>query len=76
MDEPDTTLPLTAVKPVFVVRLWWEPGGEAGDAPGEWRGSVELLASGQRHFFRRLEDVGDIIARQLPTTGPPDLTVA
>ena len=53
-------------RPVFIVRLWWEADGETG----EWRGSVERLASGQRHYFRSLSDVSDIIAAQLKYIQP------
>ncbi len=64
------------VRPVFIVRFWWEPSGEAAGLAGEWRGSVERLASGQRRFFHRVEDIGAIIADQLPGApvpprGPP-----
>jgi hypothetical protein len=57
---------LTTERAVFVVRLWWETGGEVGkEHPGEWRGSVELLGSGQPHYFRNLQDVVDIMSGQL-----------
>jgi hypothetical protein len=65
MNESNAKPSVQSNRPIFIVRLWWESGAEGEDQPGEWRGSVELLASGQRQFFRRLSDIGDIIAAQL-----------
>jgi hypothetical protein len=39
----------------FLVRTWCE-SGEA-DAPAEWRGSVEHLATKQRRYFRDFADL-------------------
>ena len=61
------SFPLPSANRVFIVRLWLEAGDETSGQPGEWRGSVELLASEQRYYFRRLSDIGDIIAEQLKT---------
>lgn len=68
MTEPDP-FPNTD-RVIFIVRLWWETDGEAAEAGGEWRGSVEFLSSGQRVFFRRLADIDEIIAAQLKDLRP------
>jgi hypothetical protein len=47
----------------FVVRLWYEPGG--ADAPGQWRGSVEHVPSGQRRYFIALGDLTEFVASKL-----------
>ena len=38
----------------FIVRVWGERG-DTDDAVREWRGSVEHVQSGERAFFRHLE---------------------
>ena len=45
---------------VFVVRLWQEPR-EIEGAPPEWRGMIEHVSSGDRRYFRELEDITSII---------------
>ena len=54
-----------AGRPVFIVRFWWEPSAGSTEAQGEWRGSVELLLSGQRSYFRSLNGMSEIIQAQL-----------
>lgn len=46
----------------FVVRMWLEPGPEAG---GRWRGAVEHVGTGQRLYFASLGDLTDFIAVRL-----------
>ncbi len=74
MTESQNPSPLSG-RPVFIVRLWWEPVSQEPGSAGEWRGSVELLASNQKHYFRNLSEVNRIIAAALseilPSTGPP-----
>jgi hypothetical protein len=48
---------------IFIVRVWREPR-ESADAPVECRGVAEHLRSGQRRFFRHIDDLDDFI-RQL-----------
>ncbi len=55
--------PITRPEHLFVVRMRHEPG--AGPAPGQWRGSVEHVASGQRLYFVALGDLTDFIALHL-----------
>lgn len=38
----------------FIVRVWGERG-DGDDALREWRGSIEHVQSGERAFFRHLE---------------------
>jgi hypothetical protein len=54
----------STLRPVFIVRLWWEPDGATPGA-GEWRGSVELLGTDKRFYFRELAQVSEIIAAAL-----------
>ena len=48
---------------LFIVRLWHEPSQIA--APGQWRGSVEHAASGQRRYFIALGDLADFVVARL-----------
>ena len=43
--------PFTAKNHSFIMRLWWEDDGESG----EWRGSIEHVASNTRIYFRNFE---------------------
>jgi len=52
------------LRPVFIVRLWWEPD-DADSNHGEWRGSVELLGVDKKIYFRELSQVSEIIAAAL-----------
>jgi len=36
----------------FIVRQWWEPGGQA--YPGEWRGEIVRVEDGETLAFRDL----------------------
>ncbi len=63
MNTPSSTK--LAGRPVFVVRLWWEPGDPQSGSAGEWRGSVELSASGAKHYFHGIDEISPIIARLL-----------
>lgn len=46
----------------FTVRVWQE---DLGEGRSEWRGSVELLGTGKKHYFRGLSQVSEIIAAAL-----------
>jgi len=75
MTETQSLSELT-LRPVFIVRLWWEPD-EATSNAGEWRGSVELLGADKKFYFRELSQVGEIIAAalgEIAAKGPaPDM---
>jgi len=61
----DTQSPAqSTLRPVFLVRLWWEPDQAAPNA-GEWRGTVEMLGTDKKFYFRELSQVSEIIAAAL-----------
>jgi hypothetical protein len=45
----------------FVLRIWREHRSDP-TTPAEWRGWVDHVQSGQRHYFRAFEDIAHIIA--------------
>jgi hypothetical protein len=53
---------------LFIVRLWQEPSRAA--PPGQWRGSVEHVPTGERLYFCALADLDGFIARQMATARP------
>jgi hypothetical protein len=48
---------------LFVVRMWQEPSEVA--PPGQWRGSVEHVPSGERLYFASIEDLNTFILGQM-----------
>jgi hypothetical protein len=44
----------------FVIRLWRENRQPAHEV-GEWRGWVEHVQSGQRHYFQRVLEISRIV---------------
>ena len=48
---------------LFLVRLWCERS--QASPPGQWRGAIEHVPSGQRAYFCALGDVEGFIACQL-----------
>lgn len=56
--------PLTA-RLVFVVRVWREPYQDQAGRAGEWRGSVEMLGTGKKVYFRDISQTSQIIATML-----------
>ncbi len=44
----------------FIVRLWCEPREIKGATP-EWRGSVEIVPTGERRFVKSLTQITDVI---------------
>jgi thiosulfate/3-mercaptopyruvate sulfurtransferase len=60
---------------LFAVRLWWEP--DACGATGEWRGSVEHIATRERRYFRDLAALAEFVGgyvgwRARPPPRAPD----
>ena len=53
---------------VFIIRIWREPREIEGASP-EWRGSIEHVASGERHYLTNLCDILDYIAPHVVTMG-------
>lgn len=62
---PGSTVDGVAAHPqhLFVVRVWWEPDGE-GES-GEWRGSIEHIASREKRYFRELKSLSQFIEAHL-----------
>lgn len=50
-------------KHLFVVRMWQEPS--ATEPPGQWRGSVQHVPSGERAYFLHLTDMAEFMRSQL-----------
>jgi hypothetical protein len=53
---------------VFIIRIWCERG-DPDSALSEWRGSVEHVQSGQRAFFRHLENAIEFMQPHLQGIG-------
>jgi hypothetical protein len=45
----------------FVLRIWQE-SAEDPESPGEWRGWIEHVQSGQRHYFGHVTELSAIVA--------------
>jgi len=63
----------TRTRHTFVVRLWHEPSELA--PPGQWRGSVDHLASGDQRHFLTLRDLCDFIVLQTEREGPGPIQI-
>jgi len=48
----------------FVIRLWSEPR-DGAESTAEWRGWVQHVENGERHYFRDLTEIGHIVASHL-----------
>ncbi|MBX2997307.1 MAG: hypothetical protein KF893_02260 [Caldilineaceae bacterium] len=51
------------VQHLFIVRIWQEPSASA--PPGQWRGSMEHIPSGERFYFVSIEDLNNFILGQM-----------
>jgi hypothetical protein len=45
----------------FVIRIWSENRDDP-DCPPEWRGWIEHVQSTQRHYFRSISDISQIVS--------------
>ncbi len=54
---------------LFIVRMWQEPSEAA--PPGQWRGSVEHVSSGQRFYFSALNDLTNFFDHHLHSSYQP-----
>lgn len=52
---------------LFIVRVWQEPSQL--QPPGQWRGSVEHVPSGQRLYFASMNDLTNFMTFQLNSDG-------
>ena len=50
---------------VFIVRIWLERR-ELENAPTEWRGIIEHLASGAHRYFQHRDDISAFIQQYVP----------
>jgi hypothetical protein len=55
-------------KQVFILRFWCETR-EIEGASLEWRGVIEHLPSGQRRYFRDLDEIANFISPYLQEIG-------
>lgn len=53
---------------VFIVRIWREPREIEGAAP-EWRGVIEHVPDGKRHYLKNLAEITTFIAPYLKQMG-------
>jgi hypothetical protein len=45
----------------FIVRLWKEePSSE--ERPAQWRGQVTAIPGGERHYFRSVDEIPEILS--------------
>ena len=72
MQNPDTDMLASIEEEThsFVIRLWSEPRDEL-QSTAEWRGWVQHVQNGERHYFRNLTEIGHIVAdylKEMPET--------
>lgn len=53
---------------VFILRIWLEPR-EIEGAVQEWRGMIEHVPTGERRYFRQIEDISKLILPYLQELG-------
>jgi hypothetical protein len=51
----------------FILRFWREPS-ELSNVAVNWRGMIEHIPSGERHYFHRIEDLPKLILPYLKET--------
>lgn len=54
--------PIAPIAISFILRFWLEHREIEGEAP-VWRGVVEHVPSGERHYFERLDQLPAILAK-------------
>ncbi len=69
MDEPGIMAKFEKEAHSFLIRLWRENHLDAGS--GDWRGWIDHVQSGQRHYFQDTSEIGHIVGRYLSQI--PDL---
>jgi hypothetical protein len=53
---------------LFVVRMWRE---QAAVGQGQWRGSVDHVTSGQKHYFSNTSDLIEFVTLRLEERHTP-----
>lgn len=56
------TQPTPRSEHLFIVRMWRE---DARGGQGQWRGSVDHVASGHKHYFANTSDLVEFITLRL-----------
>jgi len=54
----------------FMVRIWRQVNGEVEGNTRGWLGEIEHLQSGQHGWFETLDEVPELIRRQVEAVGP------
>jgi hypothetical protein len=54
----------------FVLRIWRE-NRHKPDVPAEWRGWIDHVQSGNRTYFRDLDEIGRIVAGHIQEAADP-----
>jgi hypothetical protein len=49
-----------SISHAFIVRIMLEPDPKPG-IPGEWKGMIQHVVSGERRFFRELNEIPGLI---------------
>ena len=52
----------------FVIRIWSETR-EIEGAPAVWRGVIEYVPSGDKQYFKSLDEIAPFVARHLAQMG-------
>ncbi|MBN1439672.1 MAG: hypothetical protein JW929_09705 [Anaerolineales bacterium] len=53
-----------SVSYAFIIRIMVEPNPNP-DQPGEWKGQIQHVTSGERRFFRELNEIPGLIIQLL-----------
>lgn len=63
--QPDIRSTFEEGRHVFIVRIRRE-AREIPDAPPEWRGMIEYMPTGERRYFRDLNEITAFVGRFVP----------
>jgi hypothetical protein len=55
----------------FVIRMWRE-NRDQPDAEGEWRGWIDHVQTGKRHYFRQVQTISRIVSGYVSEPSPVD----
>jgi hypothetical protein len=60
--------PVHSMTYLFMIRIWSE---KLGEGQAEWRGRVQHVLTGERHYFRDWQDLIDYLLNMLPDDEAP-----
>lgn len=63
MQSESQKLPHPSATAIFTLRLWQE---ELGQDQCEWRGEVKNVRTGEVRYFRRWEEIADLVPAMVP----------